>query len=121
PRLRSLPKVLGAPSPWESRHVTRERVEALTEQGARQATLAEIAGLYRQEVELATGAAVDWAAVLGSARRTVADTLPGDIREAAEGRNRWYPALDATGHLAPYLWHQLDDASKDLFLAQYAS
>ncbi len=120
-RLRSLPKVQGPPSPWELQYVTRERVEKLTEHGTRQAALAEIAALYRQEVELATGTAVDWAAVLGSAHRPVADTLPEDIREAAEGRNRWYAALDATGHLAPYLWNRMDDSSKDVFLARYAS
>nr|WP_235482575.1 hypothetical protein [Streptomyces roseoverticillatus] len=120
-RLRSLPKVQGAPTPWTSRYVTEERVEELTGGGARQAGLAEIAGLFRQEIELATGAPLDWEAALRSARRPVAETLPEDIREAAEGRNRWYAALDATGHLAPRLWHRMDDTAKEVFLAKHAS
>ncbi|MGW2601504.1 FAD/NAD(P)-binding protein [Streptomyces klenkii] len=121
-RLRSLPKVQEAvPTPWKSRYVTEERVEELTGGGTRQATLTEVAGLFRQEIELATGTPPDWDAALRSARRPVAETLPEDIRDAAEGRNRWYAALDATGHLAPRLWHRMDDAAKEVFLAKHAS
>ncbi len=121
-RVRSLPKVQGGPTtPAPSRFVTREAIDRMAKGGARPLALAEVFDLYRREIEHATGAPLNVPGLLAAPQLPLADALSADIAQAAEGRNRWYPALDATGHLAPYLWHRLDTTAKDTFLARYAS
>jgi uncharacterized NAD(P)/FAD-binding protein YdhS len=132
-RRRGLPKVQGAlrlhgafslqgaPKPPALRSCSWTGITRATQRAGGQLSLDDAFQLLRDDLNDVPGAAE----LPHEARQWecyhVLPTLRRDVAEARAGRVAWYPALDATGAVAPLLWRALTDAAKHEFLRNYES
>lgn len=118
-RRRSLPRVQGPRVPYDLKYVTADEIQRLTRGFARSLELAEVADLFRQELEEGLGLAIDWSRVLSEPDTSFKEVLARDIRLAEAGQTLWHSILDATSDLIPLVWRAMSPVARETFLTKY--
>jgi uncharacterized NAD(P)/FAD-binding protein YdhS len=118
-RRRSLPKVQGPRVVYDCKYVTFDEIQKMTNGFARSLELAEVADLFRRELEEGLGLALDWPRILSHPDTPFKDTLARDIRLAESGQTLWYSILDATSEVIPFVWKTMSPAARETFLSEY--
>ncbi|MFG2375671.1 FAD/NAD(P)-binding protein [Streptomyces sp. NPDC048504] len=120
-RRRSLPKVQGPRVLHTLRHVTERRLRELTGDFTRQLEFAEVAELFRCELEDGLGIAIDWKRVLARPEETFTRTLAKDVELAEKGQTLWYSILDATSEIVPLVWRTMSAKARASFMTEHLS
>ncbi|MCT9081059.1 FAD/NAD(P)-binding protein [Streptomyces fulvoviolaceus] len=120
-RRRSLPKVQGPRVRHTLRHVTEDNLRRLTGDFTRQLEFAEVAELFRRELEDGLGLAIDWKRVLARPADPVTHTLAKDVELAENGQTLWYSILDATSEIVPLVWRSMSPGARASFMTEHLS
>ncbi|WP_330460669.1 FAD/NAD(P)-binding protein [Streptomyces sp. NBC_00820] len=120
-RRRALPKVQGPSVRYTLRHVTEENLGRLTDGFTRQLEFAEVAELFRRELEDGLGLAIDWKRVLARPAETFTHTLARDVERAERGQTLWYSILDATSEIVPLVWRTMSAGARASFMTEHLS
>lgn len=111
-----LPLVKGRQAlPQPLRHLTAERLRALTADGRATISLRQLGRLIRAEFR---AAGADWRALFSDHGDAVA-RLRDEI-EQADHERAWQTILVATNDLVEFAWHALDTASQTCVLKRFA-
>lgn len=111
-----LPLVKGRQArPQPLRHLTAERLDALTSDGRRKISLRQLGRLIRAEFR---AAGADWRELFAEPGDAVA-LLRDEIAQADRER-AWQTVLVATNDLVEFAWHALDPVSQAFALKRFA-
>jgi uncharacterized NAD(P)/FAD-binding protein YdhS/D-alanyl-D-alanine dipeptidase len=113
-----LPKVLHIRKPFTPRFVTTENIRLITHNFNRKIRLSEGVGLFKQEIEAASGKPIDWSQIWQIDNNPLTE-LKKDIARAERGENHWHTVLADTSPLLPLIWENLDEKDKKTFYSHY--
>lgn len=113
-----LPKVLHIRKPFTPVFVTRENIQAITNNFTHKLGLGEVFELFKREIETATGEPIDWSQLWHIDDDPI-KALRTDIAKAERGDNHWHTVLADTSPLLPLIWENLCEEDKKIFYRKY--
>lgn len=116
----SLPKIIGPSKPYDLSFFNKKNVEEnINENG--NISLAKLGQLFKQEIEFAEGAKMDWDKIRNTKPSTFY-SLDEEIKIVDKGKFRpWQSTLIALYPFVPWIWSLLNTKDKKIFINKYLS